>query len=219
MPGRTCSYCGTDELLTIRGSAEPNVCVWCSPAHPYPQEDDVKIKVPNKSEGGDFELAPDGTHAAVLVDVIDLGDVDVQVYGKQGVTEKVHQVRLAFQIAEEMSSGKPFLVSTFGMRVSLHDKAKLRKVLETLNGKPFDIGQEIDPEAFIGCNCLLEVVHKPNAAGDRVYANIGNVSRPMKGMAVLVSRDYVRVCDRPKDAAGPSKEIANPTFDDNDPPF
>jgi hypothetical protein len=205
-----CAHCGHETMLIVHGTRA--TCLWCYPDHPYDKENPVKLKVPSKSEGGDFELAPDGTHAAVLVDVIDLGVVDVPVFGKAGEVEKVHQVKLAFQIAENMSSGKPFLISTWGMRVSLHDKAKLRKVLETLNGKPFDVDQEIDPEAFIGCQCLLEVVHKKNADGTRTYANIGNVARAMKGMAVLTPRDYVRVKDRP----AKDDEITNPNFDADD---
>ena len=211
-----CCRCGATELLIIRGSQEPTQCHWCEKSHPYEREDNVQIKVPSKSEGGEFELAPDGTHLAVLVDVIDLGDVVTQVYGKPGVTETQHQVRLAFQIAENMTSGKPFLVSTFGMRVSLHDKAKLRKVLETLNGKPFEVGTEIDPESFIGSNCLLEVIHKRNAAGDKTYANIANVARAMKGVPPISPRDYVRVKDRPE-TAKPNDDIADPNFDESIP--
>lgn len=175
----------------------------------------MKLKVPSKGEGmKEWELCPAGVTAAVLCDVIDLGIVSVPVYGEPGLHQDEHQVKFAFQVAESMSTGKPFLIQTWGMKVSLHEKAKMRKLLVALNGKDFEEGWELDPEAFIGCQCLMEVIHKKSADGTKTYANIGNVMPAMKGQAHLAVRDYVRVKDRPADgAAGPSQSIADPNFD------
>lgn len=164
----------------------------------------MKIGVPSKSDGqGEWELCPAGTYPAVLVDVIDLGEVEQPVYGKPGEMKKEHQAKFAFQIAERMSTGKPYLFTTWGMKVSLHEKAKMRKLLEALNGKAFNEGEEIDADAFIGCNCLLNVIHKKSADGMKVYANIGGILAAMKGVPPLMSEGYVRVQDRPKDAQAP----------------
>lgn len=172
----------------------------------------VKISVPAKSEGGkgEWELAPAGVQGAVLVDVIDLGEVEVDVYGKPGIKEKQRQLKFAFQLGEKMTSGAQFLLSTWGMKASLHDKAKMRKLLSALNGKDFEVGQEIDPEAFIGCNCLLDVIHKKSADGSKTYANIGNVMALPKGMPILSPSNYVRVQDRPK-----GDDPLNPDFGDS----
>jgi len=177
----------------------------------------MKISVPSKSDGpdGKWELCPAGTQAAVLVDVVDLGEVEVDVYGKPGEKKKEHHAKFVFQTGERMTDGRPFLLSTWGMKVSLHDKAKMRKLLAAVNGKDFEVGQEIDPDSFIGCNCLLDVIHKKSADGSKTYANIGNVMAPLKGMPPLSPDGYVRVQDRPKDA-----EVAHadggPSFDSDD---
>lgn len=146
-----------------------------------------------KSENGkDFAPAPAGVHQAVLVDVVDLGMLDVTW---QGVTKRQHKVNFAWQINEEREDGKPFLIFK-RYTLSLHEKAGLRKDLESWLGRKFTREDEMgfDVESLLGSNCLLNVMH--NKVGDKTYANVAGVNPLMKGMPTIAARDYVRKVDR-----------------------
>jgi len=121
-PPPGCTYCGTTDLLIHRGFER--VCIWCSPSHP-PEE--VHVKVPEKGVGGDFVPCPAGTQNAVCVDVIEIKDVEKEFGGKKW---KEDQYKFVFQVEKTLPDGKRFVVSTFGMKASLHEKAKLRSFLE-----------------------------------------------------------------------------------------
>lgn len=146
-----------------------------------------------KGENGrDFQPAPAGVHQAVCVDVIDLGMLDVTW---QGQTKRQHKVNIAWQINEDRDDGKPFLVFK-RYTLSLHEKAGLRKDLESWLGRKFGRDEEMgfDVESVIGHNCLLNITH--NRVSDKTYANVSSVSPLMKGMPTMSARDYVRKCDR-----------------------
>src|SRR4051794_3571047 len=111
-----------------------------------------------KANGGDFVLCPAGAHAGVCVDVIDLGIVESEFNGEK---KKAHKVRVVWQIEEEQDNGKRF---TAGKRytLSLHEKATLRKDLESWRGRPFT-NQELDGfdlEKLLGIGALINVIHE-----------------------------------------------------------
>jgi hypothetical protein len=143
--------------------------------------------------GGNFTPAPAGTHSAVCVDVIDLGMIEVTYLGK---TQRKHKIVLVWQIDENMDDGKPFLVRR-RYTCSLHEKATLRRDLESWRGRGFtdkDL-QAFDLETLLAVPCLLNVIQETRNGS--IFANVAGVMRLPKGMAALVPRDYVRVCDRP----------------------
>ena len=154
--------------------------------------------------GRDFQPAPAGVHQAVCVDVVDLGVLDVTW---QGVTKKQHKVNIAWQIAEDRDDGKPFLVFK-RYTLSLHEKAGLRKDLESWLGRKFGRDDEMgfDVESMIGRNCLLNITHNTPSGGEKTYANVASVNPLMKGMTTLNARDYVRKVDRKPDDASQSHE-------------
>ena len=154
-------------------------------------------------DGQNFQPAPAGVHQAVLVDVVDLGMLDVSW---QGVTKRQHKINLAWQIAEDRDDGKPFLVFK-RYTLSLHEKAGLRKDLENWLGRKFTREDEMgfDVESMLGHNCLLNVTH--NRVGDKTYANVASVNPIMKGMAPINAREYVRKSER--DAAATDTAMAN----------
>jgi len=143
----------------------------------------------------DFQPAPEGVHAAVCVDVVDLGLIEVTWDNE---TRMQHKVLLSWQIAED-HNGKPYLV-TKRYTLSLHLKSGLRKDLESWRGKAFTPAEEIafDLESILGANCLLNIQHRQ--AGDRVFANVVAIMPLPRGMAKLEQRDYIRKQDRPVDA-------------------
>lgn len=170
------------------------------------------MKVPERFEGGggvdgygipydkDKPYVPPSakTHNAVLVDYVDMGEVEVDVYGKPGEKTKEHRAKFVYQLAEVAPSGRRHLVAfkPFGVKVSLHEKAAFRQHLESLIGRTFEVGEDVEPEAMVGTPCVLLVVHKKNADGTRTYANIDTVAPHMDGLPKLVAQGYVRVKDR-----------------------
>lgn len=153
----------------------------------------MAIMATAKGENGTtFQPAPQGVYQAVCVDVVDLGFLESTW---QGVTTKKHKVNVAWQINEDRDDGKPFLVFK-RYTLSLHEKAGLRKDLESWLGRKLDRNDEMgfDVEAMVGKNCLLNVTH--NRQGDKTYANVASVNPLMKGMPTMNAREYVRKCER-----------------------
>lgn len=142
------------------------------------------------SGGKDFVPAPEGLHAAVCVDVVDLGMVKSELFGTK------HKIYIAWQIDELGDDGKPYLVIK-RYTLSLHKKSNLTKDLQTWRGREFTDEERkgFDVEKLLGVNCQLQIFH--NKTHDAVYANVQVVLPASKGAPKLVSRDYERVKDRP----------------------
>lgn len=153
-----------------------------------------------------FQLAPEETMQAVLVDVVDMGmQPDRFTEG-----ELIHQVRLVFQTEEETDEGVPFLVSTFPTRASINSKAKLYGYITSILGRTLEEGDfdeegEIDlDELLIGENANVTVTHR--TSGENTYANvtaIGALNSKQKKAALLAPRNYIRQKDR--DAFNPEQ--------------
>ena len=122
-----------------------------------------------KDEPQEYPLCPDGLHAAVLVDAVDLGQQESPWGAK-------HKLSLVFETRLQDEEGKPFiLVKRYTW--SLHEKSNLRKDLERFRGQKFTQGELIegvDLEAYIGMSCNILVVHNEVEEG-KVYSNIESV--------------------------------------------
>lgn len=168
--------------------------------------------------GASYTPCPAGSHAAICVDVVDLGIVKTNYGGKE---KKQHKITVVWQTPERRDDGRPFLVNK-RYTLSLHEKAALRKDLEAWRGRPFT-NEELegwDVESVIGAGALLSVIH--NAANGSVYANVNAIMRIPKGMNPPdIDPSYVRVQDRPNDAGTadqpPNDENWEPS--DSDVPF
>jgi len=149
----------------------------------------VIVKAPEER----FATAPEGTFAAVCVDVIDLGMVSNRFDPDQPDRQ---MVRFVWQIDEQDNTGKPYMLKQ-DYTASLHEKAKLRKALEGWRGRAFTPTElfGFDTETCIGTGCLLNVVHNTGSRGG-TFANVGGVMKLAKGMRAPTPVDYVRVKDR-----------------------
>lgn len=138
-------------------------------------------------ESKNYTPAPEGTHQAVCVDVIDQGMKPNQF--KAGALQR--KVDLAWQLTELRDDGKRFVVYK-RYTASLNEKASLRHDLESWRGKPFTRDEEMafDLESVIGSNCLVNVQHK--AGKDRTFANVVSVMPLMKGLPRIVAEGYAR---------------------------
>jgi hypothetical protein len=160
------------------------------------------IATANSDKGKDFDPAPPGVHQAVCVDVVDLGVLQVKW---QGEVKEQHKIRIAWQIGETRDDGKPFLVNK-RYTLSLHEKANLRKDLESWRGKPFTAEEcaGFDIEKLLDKNCLLNIQHTPPRDG-KVYANVVSIMPTLKSMPVMVPNNYIRVQDRTDKQATPEE--------------
>lgn len=173
--------------------------------------------IAKRTSSNEFVPAPSGAHAAVCVDVVDLGILEVNYGGK---TKKQHKIRVVWQISENMGDGKPFIVQK-RYTLSLHEKAGLTKDLESWRGRSFteEEANGFDVETIIGVPCMVNVIQQQKEGS--TYANITAVMRLPKGMTILNVRDYIRVKDR-KPEDGPQSEQGEPIgwgITDDDVPF
>jgi hypothetical protein len=171
-------------------------------------------------KGRNFQAAPEGSHAAVCVDFVDLG---LQKVEWKGVTKMRQKCRIVFEIDALMSDGRRFVIaSTFTS--TLDPKGRLLPFLTSWRGKKFT-AQELDgfeSEALVGVPALVQIVH--NETNNGVFANIDSIMYPPKGTKRLEpSGEYIRVKDRPdtdKPVAAPQKyhgdDQSGPIEDDTD---
>src|SRR5690554_2628967 len=147
-----------------------------------------------KDEKAEFPLAPDGLLDAVLVDVVDLGELDTPRGPK-------HKLSLVFELEDTNDEGKHYIVVK-RYTWSLNEKYNLRKDLERWHGTKFsseELNQGINMELLIGLNASLFISH--NETDEKTYANIETVLPRKRGSKTLLfdlkpSGDYTRVVER-----------------------
>jgi hypothetical protein len=165
------------------------------------------------SAGKTFTPAPDGVQPAVCCDIVDLGMIATQWEGKKRVSHKVY---LVWQIAElHPETGKRFTVRR-RYTASLHEKADLRKDLQSWRGRTFtnDELAAFDLDKVLGAPALLNIVHTMKDGS--TWANVEAIMPLPKGQAPLVVQDYIREKDRPKDQGQPGTDTGS---DDDGTPF
>jgi hypothetical protein len=165
--------------------------------------------------GANFTPAPSGTHVAVCCDVVDLGMLETEW---QGVKKRQHKIKIVWQIDELRDDGKRFTVARRYTN-SLHEKATLRRDLESWRGKPFSETelQGFDLENLLAVGALLNVIHESRQG--TTYANVASIMRVPKMMTAPTVQDYVRVCDRKDTEAQPVQPEYTEGITDDDIPF
>lgn len=176
-----------------------------------------------KESSGTYVNAPAGVHRAVCCDVTDLGMVE-STY--DGTKKSEHKVRITWEIDEAMDDGRLFTANR-RYTLSLHEKASLRKDLDSWRGKAFEpaeLKDGFDLEKLIGACCQLNIVHSMRN-GKGPYADVASIMPMSKGMQkMLVSKTYVRVKDRPESnepaaPAGQNDPDGYDSIDDESVPF
>ena len=128
--------------------------------------------------GGDYIPHPEGIHAALCCDCIDLG---LQQSTFKGETKLVNKLRLVFETEEKLPDGRNCTISkTF--TASLHPKARLAVFIGKWRGKPILAGETVDLDKLIGASCTLVISHQENFVG-RKYSNIDAISKPTKKLS------------------------------------
>lgn len=170
-----------------------------------------------------IDPVPEGLWPAVCCDVVDMGIVD------WGFGPQV-KIKICWQLEEiNPKTGKRYLVSQ-AYTPSLHEKSKLRPILESWRGKKFtkDELKKFDIEKLIGACCQLSITHNIKDGGE-TYANVQAAVPPARNAGkIYVEDDYVRFKDRP-DYKAPNSDLAEepeprqrqvePEIEDEDIPF
>lgn len=157
-----------------------------------------------------FAPCPEGLHHAVCVDVVDLGVLQTTFGDK-------HKVRLVWQIEDENPDTHRRFDARKQYNLSLHEKATLRKDLESWRGRKFT-DEELkgfDLEKLLGANCQIQVVHDIGDEG-KVYANVQAVVPAPKHTPKIAPLDYTREKDKP---VAQGNGVPPPTDDDLAVPF
>lgn len=141
--------------------------------------------LPKPTEGGNFAPTPSGTHLAMCYRIIDLGTQPIEYKGEKKMQ---HKILISWELPDELmpdgeKEGEPFTVH-HRYTWSMHEKASLRRDLESWRGLAFQDG-DFGPGGFeiqniLGKPCLITIVHETK--GDKTYANIASISKLPKGM-------------------------------------
>lgn len=140
------------------------------------------MQLPKPSESGSFELTPAGTFLATCYRFIDRGTHASEYMGDKKIRR---EVMLSWELdGELMSDGRPFSASkTYTW--SMHEKATLRKDLESWRGKAF-VDEDFDgPTAFnvkklIGVSCMMTITHETRDG--KTFAKVASIGKLMRGM-------------------------------------
>jgi hypothetical protein len=130
-----------------------------------------------KSGGGDpgsFEVPPADNHAAVCVGLVNLGTQTKKGY--QGAPDRdVHEIALFWELVDcRRKDGSNFVVGK-SYTFSLHEKATLRKIVESWIGRKFKDKEKFDISTLLGKSCLLGVIHEEK--GERTYYKVDTVAK------------------------------------------
>lgn len=152
---------------------------------------------------------PAGMHIARCYRLIDLG---TQPKSFQGQSKgEARKIMASWELLgdERMDDGKPFTISKSWF-LSMHEKATLRKDLESWRGRPFTTEEEhsFDVSRLLGAYCLINVIQEQGQDGN-TYTKIGAITPLLKGMPKpeAVNKDSIF------DADDPDMEMFN-TFSD-----
>lgn len=150
--------------------------------------------VAKDSGGKTFDPVPAGVHNAVCYMVMDLGSHFDKKFAKH-----THSVLIGWEIP-----GERIIIEKEGVKhdlpraisrkytISLHEKATLRKDLQTWRGRMFT-DEELkgfDIKNILGKSCMIQVIHEK--VGEKTYANIGAIMPLMKGTPALVAENPLK---------------------------
>jgi len=133
--------------------------------------------------GGDFTPIPEDLHLAICYGIWDLGSQFTNFSD-----HPVHQVVIVWELPEvrgefERDGKKVDLPRAISQKytVSLHEKANLRKALESWRGKKFTEEElkGFDLKKLLGVPCQIQVLH--NVKDGKTYANVGAIIKAPQG--------------------------------------
>lgn len=137
------------------------------------------------NEGSGFEPIAAGAYLARCFQMVHIGTVVEEYMGEKKMMNKV---RITFELPTETKVFKeekgeePYSIGK-EFTLSMHEKATLRKFLESWRGQSFteDQTKNFDISKLLGVPCMINVIHKVAKSGKK-YAEIASISPVAKGM-------------------------------------
>jgi hypothetical protein len=116
--------------------------------------------------------------------MIHIGTAVTPFANEDGTPKKLNKVLIGFELPTETKVFKeekglqPCVISR-EYTLSLHEKSKIRPLLESWRGKKFDDAEieTFDWTKLVGVPCMISIVHN-----DKGYAEISGISKLPKGM-------------------------------------
>ena len=156
-------------------------------------------------KGGGFDPVPEGLHYAICTAVYDLGTQFNEKFGKSARKVLVQWELPEERIDIEKDGEKLNLPRAISKQytLSLHEKAQLRKDLESWRGKAFTEKEleGFDVMVLAGISCMVQIIHKKKDA--KTYANIATVTPVPRGLPKKSPENPVRTFSMEDDAEFP----------------
>lgn len=140
-----------------------------------------------KKESGDFVQVEPGTYVARCYSMIEIGTIETEFNGEK---KKGHRVSITWELPTELAvfnedkGPEPFVVSK-EYTLSMHEKATLRKDLESWRGQRYsdEETKRFDITKLLGQPCMLSVVQEAGKKDPtRNYVKVSSVSKLVKGL-------------------------------------
>ena len=133
----------------------------------------------------DFKPVDAGTYVARCYSMVHIGTIEQEYMGE---IKEQNKVRISWELPTELKVFKeekgeqPQSVSK-EFTLSMHEKANLRKFLESWRGKGFseEEAKKFDVTKLLGKACMISIIHKTSKQG-KLYAEISSISTLPKGM-------------------------------------
>lgn len=135
---------------------------------------------------GDFKQVEPGLYVARCYSMIEIGTIEQDYLGEK---KSIHQVNITWELPTEMEVFKeekgpePYVVSKT-YTLSMHEKANLRKDLESWRGKGYTEAEtkRFDITKLIGQPCMINIIHEPSKTdSSKKYVRVASISPLMKG--------------------------------------
>ncbi len=139
------------------------------------------------TSGTQRELIPAGTYEARCYQMIHIGTVEEEIMGTK---KSLNKVRIGWELPNELKvfreeNGEQPLVIGKTFTLSLHEKANLRKMLESWRSKGFteEEAKAFDITKLLGVPCLLNIIHKVSKSG-KTFEEISSISPLHKSLTI-----------------------------------
>jgi hypothetical protein len=131
------------------------------------------------------ELIPAGNYIARCYSMIHIGTITEEIMGER---KTLNKCRITWELPGELRTfdqekGEQPMVISKEYTLSMHEKANLRRDLESWRGKAFtdDQAAKFDITKLLGVPCMLNIIHKVTKSGND-FATISNISSLPKGL-------------------------------------
>lgn len=131
------------------------------------------------------ELIPAGNYIARCFSMIHIGTIEEEIQKEKKLLNKVRitwELPTETRVFDESKGEQPMIISK-EYTLSMHEKANLRRDLESWRGKAFteDQAKSFDITKLLGVPCMINIIHKSSTTGTK-YATISSITPIPKGL-------------------------------------